>query len=301
MLRLLVRKLVQGVLLILISSAVTFALLSNAGGDALTALQDNPQVSRQTLDELRRVYGLDRPVFERYVLWLGHAVRGDLGNSLYFRTPVAPLVATRFGSTLLVSLAAIAVSLGLSALLAFVAVRFRWRWMAAVNDVVVLFSASTPRLVLSLVALTIIVRLSVSDTFVTAAIVLAIPLVSLFLAQLVDGLDASMKQDYIRLARAKGLSENVVILRHASRSALNPVLTLVGLCLGALLAGSVLVETILGRQGMGSLMVAAVRNRDIPLVMGIVLFASAAVWLANSLAEVMQIVNDKRLRDTEAK
>jgi ABC-type dipeptide/oligopeptide/nickel transport system permease component len=301
MLRLLTRKLVQGIFLILISSAITFALLANAGGDALSALQDNPQVSRETLDNLRRVYGLDRPMIERYAIWLGSAVRGDLGNSLYFRTPVASLVATRFGSTLLVSLAAIAISLSISVLLAFAAVRFRWRWLAAVNDFVVLLSASTPRLVLSLIALTILVQLSLTETFIAAAVVLAIPLISLFLAQLVDGLDDAMKQDYIRLARAKGLSENIVILRHASRAVLNPVLTLIGLCLGALLAGSVLVETILGRQGMGSLMVAAVRNRDIPLVMGIVLVASAAVWLANSLAEVMQMVNDKRLRDAEAK
>ena len=152
-----------------------------------------------------------------------------------------------------------------------------------------------------MIALTILVQASITETFLAAAAVLALPLISLFLAQLVDGLDDAMKQDYIRLARAKGLSENVVIFRHASRAALNPVLTLVGLCLGALLAGSVLVETILGRQGMGSLMVAAVRNRDIPLVMGIVLVASAVVWLANSLAEVLQMVNDRRLRDTEAK
>ena len=123
MLRLLTRKLVQGVFLILISSAITFALLTNAGGDALSALQDNPQVSRETVDNLRRVYGLDRPVVERYAVWLGSAIRGDLGNSLYFRTPVASLVATRFGSTLLVSLAAIAISLSVSVLLAFVAVR----------------------------------------------------------------------------------------------------------------------------------------------------------------------------------
>lgn len=300
MLRLLARKLVQGAFLILIASAVTFFLLSSAGGDALTALQDNPQVSRETIDNLRRVYGLDRSVFERYVTWLGSTLRGDMGTSIYFRTPVAGLVVSRFGSTLVVSLAALGLALGFSVLFAYLSTRYRWRWLERLNEGFVVLSASTPRLVLSLVALAIVVRIGIDSTFFPAAVVLAIPLVSLFLAQLQDGLKDVMSRDYIRLARAKGLSETAVILRHASRAVLNPVLTLFGLALGALLAGSVLVETILGRQGMGALMVTAVRSRDIPLVMGIVLVASAAVWLANTLAEALQMLNDKRLRDAEA-
>lgn len=105
-----------------------------------------------------------------------------------------------------------------------------------------------------------------------------------------------MNEDFIKLARAKGLSESAVIIRHASRAAIGPLLTLFGLSLGTLLAGSVIVETVLGWPGIGSLLVAAVRSRDLPVVMGVVLTASAAVWFGNAMAEILQMVNDKRLR-----
>jgi peptide/nickel transport system permease protein len=108
-----------------------------------------------------------------------------------------------------------------------------------------------------------------------------------------------MREDFIKLARAKGLGESSVILRHAVRPALNQVLTLIGLSLGAVLGGSVIVESVLGRQGLGTLMVSAVRARDLPLVMGIVLFTSAAVWLGNALGELLQAINDKRIRDLD--
>jgi len=132
-----------------------------------------------------------------------------------------------------------------------------------------------------------------------AAFVLAFPVVALFLAQLHSGLKRAMAEPFVQYARAKGLSENTVILRHALRAALNPLLTIFGLSLGGLIGGSVIVETVLGWPGIGALTVVAVRGRDVPLVMGIVVVTSAFVWLGNSIAEVLQLVNDKRLRASE--
>jgi ABC-type dipeptide/oligopeptide/nickel transport system permease component len=176
--------------------------------------------------------------------------------------------------------------------------------LAALIDFLILVTASTPRIVLALVALAISVRLTstVMDTssmvlFWLAALALSAPLISAFLAQLHGELQRTMREDFIKLARAKGLSEGAVILRHAVRPALNPVLTIAGLSLGGVLGGSVIVESVLGRQGLGTLMVSAVRARDLPLVMGIVLFTSTAVWLGNALGELLQAVNDKRIRD----
>ena len=133
--------------------------------------------------------------------------------------------------------------------------------------------------------------------FWLAALALSAPLISAFLAQFHGELQRTMREDFIKLARAKGLSESAVILRHAVRPALNPVLTIAGLSLGGVLGGSVIVESVLGRQGLGTLMVSAVRARDLPLVMGIVLFTSTAVWLGNALGELLQAINDKRIRD----
>ena len=304
MIKLLLRKSLQGFMMVLIVSAVTFTLLGFAGGDALTQLRDNPQISEQTIERLRRVYGLDQPLPVRYFRWLSGAITGDLGESTYFRAPVSNLVWARSLSTFLLGTAAFAIALALAVPLSLIGVRYKSKPVAALIDLLILITASTPRIVLALVALALSVRLTSSALdrssmvmFWLAALVLSAPLISAFLAQFYGELQRTMREDFIKLARAKGLSESAVILRHAIRPALNPVLTIAGLSLGAVLGGSVIVESVLGRQGLGTLMVSAVRTRDLPLVMGIVLFTSTAVWLGNVIGELLQAVNDKRIRD----
>lgn len=137
--------------------------------------------------------------------------------------------------------------------------------------------------------------------FALAAVVLAVPLVAIFLAQVRDGLGEALREDFVQLARAKGLSERVVLVRHASRAALNPVITVFGFSLGSLLSGSVIVETVLGWPGVGQLSVVAVRARDVPLLMGIVLAASLAVLVGNLVADVLLRLNDPRVRVAESK
>ena len=290
--------------MILIVSAVTFALLGFAGGDALTQLRDNPQISEATIERLRSVYGLDQPLPKRYFRWLSGAVTGDLGDSTYFRVPVSGLVWARSVSTFLLGTAAFAIALTVAVPLSLIGIRYKSKTIAALIDFVILVTASTPRIVLALVGLAISVRLTASAVnssssvlFWLAALALSAPLISVFLAQFYGELQQTMREDFIKLARAKGLNESAVILRHAVRPALNPVLTIAGLALGGVLGGSVIVESVLGRQGLGTLMVSAVRARDLPLVMGIVLFTSTAVWLGNAVGELLQALNDTRIRE----
>lgn len=296
--------------MILIVSAVTFALLSAAGGDALTALRDNPQISEETIEKLRRVYGLDRPLPVRFASWLGGALTGDLGESISYRVSVGGLIAVRLLNTMYLGAAALVFVLFVSISLSFLAARKPGKSMRFFIEALVLLTASTPRLVLALLVLMATAMMTGSAfavgsgsliLFLLTAMVLASPLIAVFLAQGHEQLTAAMSEDFVSLARAKGLSEGVLIARHASRAALGPLLTLFGLSLGGLLGGSVIVETILGWPGIGSLTVSAVRTRDVPLVMGIVLVSSVAVWLGNTLAEVLQVVNDKRLRSDDAK
>lgn len=305
MLQLTIKKLVQGLLMVLVVSAITFTLLSSAGGDALSSLRDNPQISEKTVEDLKKVYGLDRPFFERYGLWLKGAVSGDLGESFTFRIPVRTVLATRFLNTIILTFAALFTATSISFLLAILEVRYKGRTLSGLIEVLILLTASTPRMVLALFALVFALQFSFSAPIgggislfqlVSGALVLALPLVSIFLAQLRGGLADAMNEDFVRLAHAKGLSSWTVIRRHAIRAALNPFLTISGLSFGGLLGGSVIVETVLGWPGIGALMVTAVRSRDIPLVMGVVLIASVAVWLGNTIAEFLQVVNDKRLR-----
>ena len=304
MLQILVKKLIQGMIMLVVVSAITFTLLSSAGGDALSNLRENPQVSEKTIEELRQVYGLDRPFAARYASWLGGALSGDLGESFLYRIPVGGLVWARFINTAEISLAAMGMAVAVSFLLAMLSVLYRSRWLKAFVEFLILITASTPRMVLALLALVLMLSAGVAGAestvqFIAASAVLAIPLISIFLAQLRDGLADVMQEDFIRLARAKGLSEWVVVFRHALRAAINPFLTISGLSLGGLLGGSVIVEMVLGWPGIGALMVTAVRARDVPLVMGVVLLASVAVWFGNALAELLQAVNDKRIRSGE--
>ena len=304
-----IRKLVQGVLLLFVVSAISFALLSSAGGDAFSALRENAQVSTETVEKLRTTYGLDRPATARYFSWLTAAFRGDLGESFSYRTPVFQLVAPRLWNTLQLGILGLAIALAVSITLAFLAVRYPRRWLRRMNEIVILFTASTPRIVLSLFALLLVVMLASRGLafrpgswplLVLAAIVLGVPLIAVFLAQIQSGLEEAMNEPFVQFARAKGLSENAVVLRHASRAALNPVLSIFGMSLGSVFGGSVIVETVLGWEGIGALMVNAVRGRDVPLVMGIVVVSSAAVWLGNAIAEFLQMLNDKRMREAEA-
>ncbi len=303
MLKLIIRKIGQGVLMIVVVSAITFALLSAAGGDALTVLRDNPQISEKTIEQLREVYGLDKPVLSRYVTWALGAVRGDLGESMAFRIPVSSLVWTRFSNTLPMGIIALVMSIVVSLLLAIWATRARNKWLDRIVEVLIFLTASTPRMVLALLALVVSLSLVSTSSYVfqliAGAIVLAVPLISILLAQLKNGLDEVMSEDYIRTARAKGLSEWSVIAKHALRPSLSPFLTTAGLSLGGLLGGSVIVESVLGWQGIGALVVSAVRGRDVPVVMGVVLISSAAVWFGNALAEVLQFANDARIRAGE--
>ena len=254
MLKLIARKLIQGVMMIFIVSAVTFALLSFAGGDALTSLRDNPQISDETIENLRRVYGLDQPVTVRYGNWLKDAVVGEMGESMYFRVPVSSIVASRFMSTFFLGIAALGIAVLISSVLSIAAARYRTRALSRVIEFIVFLTASTPRIVLALFSLAIVAQITAANVdaasaagFWLAALALAAPLISIFLAQFHDALSSTMKEDFIQLARAKGLSETAIVVRHAIRAALNPVLTVFGLSLGGILGGSVIVESVLGR------------------------------------------------------
>jgi peptide/nickel transport system permease protein len=238
-LKLIARKIIQGVMMIFIVSMLAFALLSFAGGDAMTSLRENPQISDETIENLRRVYGLDQPLPVRYFTWLTGAVTGELGDSMYFRVPVRSLIWTRFLSTLSLGAAALVIAILVSFTFGIAAARYKGRWLSRIIDTVVFATASTPRIVLALVALAIVAQITLASVdlapvaaFWFAAAALAAPLISIFLAQLHDGLTRTMGEDFIQLARAKGLSENAVVLRHALRAALNPVLTICGLSLG---------------------------------------------------------------------
>ncbi|HKS30298.1 MAG TPA: ABC transporter permease [Pyrinomonadaceae bacterium] len=308
MLRIVLYRLIQGALVILIVSALTFALLGAAGGDALSSLSSDPLVSEATLRTLRHTYGLDEPLGVRYWRWLSGVLKGEMGYSLYYHTPAWSIIRPRLFNTLVLAAVALLIAMTISLALGWLAARRAGGWADRLAGAVILFAASAPRIVLALVALALLAR---SQSFSTSgasatgftfmrvfvpALILSVPLVALFLAQVRDGLLLSMREDFVQVARAKGLSERAVILRHALRGALNPLITIFGLSLGSLISGSVIVETVLGWPGLGHLSVVAAQSRDVPLLMGVVLITATAVLFGNLLADILLCLNDPRLR-----
>jgi peptide/nickel transport system permease protein len=291
--------------------------LAAAGGDALTALRAEPLVSQTALAELRHVYGLDQPLAVRFLHWLAGAVRGRLGYSFHFHAPVVTIIGPRLLRTLLLAAVALLMAWGFALTLGALAARRPRSPLDRLCGALVLTLASLPRIVLALAALALAVRtgwftVGAGDASVTAeitnparlivpALVLAAPLVALFLAQTREGLGAALAEDFVQVARAKGLTERAVIMRHAARAALNPLITIFGYSLGGVASGSVIVETILGWPGLGQLSVTAVFARDTPLLLGIVLVIATVVLVGNLLADILLRLNDPRLRAAEAR
>jgi peptide/nickel transport system permease protein len=298
----------QGVFVLLLVTAVTFALLAAVGGDALSGLSADPSVSARTVVELRHTYGLDQPVPLRYARWLGGIATGNLGSSFFYRMPVWAVLKPRIAATLALALTALLIATLVSAVLGLYSARWPRGWIDRLSSVLVLLGASTPRIVMALFALAVIVETSIVSIggaagerwsygrLLIASSVLAVPVISLLLAQVREGLQTAMNEEFVTVARAKGLGEWTILLRHALRAALNPVITIYGYSLGGLIGGSVIVETVLAWPGLGQLSVIAVKSRDVPLLMGIVLVSAAAVLLGNLLADLLILINDPRAR-----
>jgi len=309
--KLILSRLLQTLLVLFIITLLTFALLAAAGGDALTALASDPKISAGAIAELRHIYGLDQPFAVRYAHWLGAAVRGDLGYSIYFQLPVQQLIWPRLLRTAALAFAALAIALTVALSLGIAAARRRGGAADRVCSAVVLIGSSTPRLVLALFVLAFAARMNLPIIggpaalltaggwwwrLLPAALVLCVPLTSLFLAQVRASVATGLRREFVTAARAKGLPERMILFRHVLRPSLNPLLTIFGYSLGGLVSGSVIVEKVLGWPGLGELSVTAVQSRDVPLLLGVVLLTATVVLLGNLLADILLRLNDPRLR-----
>ena len=311
MLKLIVNRVWQGVVVLLVVSALTFGLLAAAGGDAVSELASDPKVSPAALAEMRRVYGLDAPAPARYARWLADFARGRLGHSFYFHAPVASILGPRLLRTLLLAAVALALAWAASLALGIQAARRPGGWWDRAADAVILLTASTPRIVLALAALALAVGTSLFPVgggaegalslprLLPAAVVLALPLVAVFLAQTRESMRDALAADFVRVARAKGLPERAVVMRHAMRAALNPLITIFGYSVGGVVSGSVIVESVLDWPGLGSLAVRAATERDVPLLLSVVMTTATVVLLGNLCADILLRLNDPRLRDEE--
>jgi peptide/nickel transport system permease protein len=325
---LVVRRLLQGVLVVLVAATAAFLLVHLAPGDPIAATLDGPTVPEEVRAHWRRTYGLDRSLGEQYVRWLAGIARGEFGWSIGESRPVRDVIADALPNTLVLVGTALVVGFaaGIGAGVLQASLRARGtprgrRLDRALGAVTVLFY-SIPEfwLALALIMLFTVVIGVLPVSGMTTTVMydymspveklldrlehLALPAGTLALGMIAvvarhqrAALLEVAREDFLRTARAKGTDERVVLLRHALRNALIPVVTLLGLALPALVGGVVFVEKIFAWPGMGSVAFKAVQSRDYLLVTTCVVVGSAAVTVGALLAEVLHALADPRVRD----
>ena len=308
-------------MIVAIVATITFALIHLAPGDPFSAVMDNPNVNERVRATLRAQYGLDRPLPEQFVRYVGQLARGELGWSFSHDRPVREVLASALPNTLLLMAIALAGSFALGILIALVQVARRGSATDHALSAISLFFFSMPDFwlaILALLAFTYWLPLfpvggavdpvmhdymglgaRIADRLrhlllpALTLTVLAAPGVARYQrAALLDVLPA----DYIRTARLKGLTEREILRRHALRNALLPIISLLGLSFPALLTGAFFIEKIFAWPGMGLAVVNAIGTRDYPLVVGGVILGSIMVTVGSLLADLLYAWADPRLR-----
>lgn len=317
----LARRIVSALITVLAVLTLTFAAVHLAPGTPFMPRGDRPAFDGATVARLQAQYGLDQPITTQYLRYLSGLARGELGESFSQRRPVAAMLADAIPNTILLTATALAIELLLGLAIGVLqGARAGTRWDAGLTHATLLLY-SMPTFWLGLVLLLlfgerlhwlpvggIVDPVSYSSAGTVAGLVdrlrhLALPALTLGLVgaagtarfQRPAVIDA-LKQDYVRVALAKGLSRRRVLWHHALRNALLPFITLVGLALPFLLTGAVVVESVFAWPGMGKLAADAIATRDYPVVAAATLLAAALVVAGSLLADLLYAVADPRAR-----
>ncbi|MEU5277036.1 ABC transporter permease [Streptomyces asoensis] len=303
-----VKRLAQALGVLWAAYTVSFLVLDFLPGDPVSAMAgagaDTGQVDPARLAALRHEYGFDKPVLAQYADHLGRAVRGDFGDSVSTGRPVTSTLGVALPQTLQLTGAALLLAVLLGGGLAVAATYTGRRWLRQVLLSLPPLGVSVPTFWVGLVLVELFsFRARLFPAFgndglrglVLPAVTLAIPTGALVAQVLAKSLFTALDQAYVETARAKGAGRLRIHLRHALRNASLPALTVVGLLAGQLIAGSVVVETVFSRDGLGRVTAAAVTVQDIPLVQGVVVFGASIFVAANLVVDLVYPLLDPRI------
>ena len=322
----LLRRLFGAIPLVLGIATIVFFAVNLAPGDP-TLYMLSPGMTAEVVEQMRTNFGLDDPVHVRYVKWLGSMLTGDFGYSYTHSRPVLDVLMDFLPNTLVLSACALAVAFFFGIVIGTIQAVRQYSLMDSAMSVVLLFFYSMPSFWLALMlilTLSLFARnvwelpiwfpasgmvstdydfLSFGARIRDRFMHLVLPTLSLALV-LTAGIARYMRgsmlevirQDYVRTARAKGLSERVVVFKHALRNALIPIITLVGLYIPVLFSGTIFIETVFAWPGMGRTIYDAILQRDYPLVMAGSFFFAVMVVVANLIADILYAVVDPRIR-----
>ena len=300
-----VRRLLQGCVVVGGVSFIVFALMHLTPGNPAEVMLGEFGASAADLARLRSQLGLDEPWYVQYKEFLLGALQGDLGRSFFSKREVLQQVLAAMPQTLLLTGSAILVALAVGIPLGVMAALRHRTWIDTASMLVSLLGVAMPVFWISLVLILIFaVNLrwlpATGNVGVRSLILPALALgigVAGLIARLVrSSMLEVLRAEYIVTARAKGVGEHWVVIRHALRNALIPLVTIVGLQIGNLLSGAVVVETVFARQGMGSVLIKAILRKDFPLVQGMILFIAVAYVAINLVVDIAYRVIDPRIR-----
>ncbi len=298
------RRLAQAALILLGVSLITFVLLFVLPADPVRQIAGR-SANAETVQNIREQLGLDQPFVVQYGRYLGALLQGDMGRSYLQKTAVADLILARLPATLLLMLGAILCELALGVAMGVVAAMFRGR--AIDNGLMTLsfVTVSAPQFVVSLILLYVFAvklgwfPIGGYGTFahlVLPAITLGILGSGWYARMLRSSMIDVLRADFIRTARAKGLTQRRVVLRHALPNAILPIIAMIGIDIGVFMGGIVVVESVFGWPGIGQLAFQAIQRIDIPIIMGVTLVSAAAIVLGNLLADIVAPFIDPRIR-----
>ena len=313
------RRLLHSLFLLAGVSLLSFLFADLAPGDFFSEMRHETGATAQTVDALRARHGLDRPLPVRYAAWLGSMARGEFGYSLAYNSPVGPLLRQRIPGTLLLTATATFLAWLLAIPLGIWSAARRGTWSDSILQIVLSILLSIPELLLAVVLLAIAVEtawlpaggmhapgaesLPAADQFRDTLRHLAIPVLVLVLGMfpvLVRHVRASvsdaMDSPFALAARAHGIPRRRLFFRHLLPAALNPLISLFGFSLGALLSASLLVEVLVGWPGLGPLFLEAIMARDFALVLGVVMSSTTLLITGNLIADLLLYRADPRIR-----
>jgi peptide/nickel transport system permease protein len=284
-------------------SVAVFMTMHLAPGDPaqLVAGMDAPP---ETIELIRKDLGLDQPIWVQYQQFITKVLRGDFGRSLHSKTKVSEQLVVRLPVTIRLALIAMVLGMPMGVVAGVIGATHHRSWFDHASMVLALTGASVPTFWLGLLLLALFaVRLGwfpvaggVSLSYlILPAVTLGTRPAALVSRLVRSGLLEVLREDYVRTARAKGLSERVVIYRHALRNALIPVITTVAVQMGTLLAGSVITESVFGLPGIGNMMVTAILNRDFPMVQAPLLVIAVWFMLINLTVDIAYVTLDPRI------
>ena len=297
------KRLGTAFLVALCVSILSFVLLRLSGDVAIALAGEGAR--EEDIELVRKLNGLDRPLLVQYLDWLGRAALGNFGNSLYFKSPVMGLIADKIGTTIILSIAALSFALALGIPLGVLSAVYQGSWLDRLALGIAVVGQALPNFFFALVLVMLFsvqlrwLPVSGSGTwahFVLPTIALGYYITPPFMRIVRAGMVDALEMDFVRTARAKGLSKAKVVLKHALSNALVPVVALAGVQLGLLLGGSVIIETIFALDGLGYLAYQSITHKDFPVTQAILLMLSIAYVLLTLIADLVNAWIDPRIR-----